>query len=93
MGSIGPWELVIILTIALFVFGPSKLPDIAKGLGKAVNEFKNASTGIQKQFQEALLEEAPPVVRAASPANNLLESLPDKKANSGLADEHLSDIR
>ncbi|MEN6391320.1 MAG: twin-arginine translocase TatA/TatE family subunit [Syntrophomonas sp.] len=66
MGSIGPWELVLILVVALFVFGPNKLPEVAKGLGKAVNEFKNASMGIQKQFQEALTEEAPTLVKEQS---------------------------
>ncbi|MEQ8176420.1 MAG: twin-arginine translocase TatA/TatE family subunit [Syntrophomonadaceae bacterium] len=63
MGSIGTWELILILVVALFVFGPNKLPEVAKGLGKAVNEFKNASMGIQKQFQEALTEEAPGVTK------------------------------
>lgn len=63
MFNIGPWELVLILMVALFIFGPGKLPDVAKGLGKAVNEFKNASTGMQKQFQQALIEESPMVVK------------------------------
>lgn len=54
IGSIGPWELVLILLIALIVFGPGKLPEVAKGLGKAVNQFKNASSGLQKEFEEAI---------------------------------------
>jgi sec-independent protein translocase protein TatA len=48
VGNIGPWELALILFIALIVFGPGKLPDIAKGLGNAVNEFKQASSGTTK---------------------------------------------
>lgn len=48
MGNIGPMELLLILVIALVVFGPGKLPDIAKGLGKAVNEFKEASKSSPK---------------------------------------------
>lgn len=54
IGNIGPWELVLILLIALIIFGPGKLPEVAKGLGKAVNQFKNASSGLQKEFQEAI---------------------------------------
>lgn len=54
IGNIGPWELVLILLIALIVVGPGKLPDVAKSLGKAVNEFKKSSTSIQKEFQNAI---------------------------------------
>jgi sec-independent protein translocase protein TatA len=60
LGNIGPWELALILLIAIIFFGPSKLPDIAKGLGNAVNEFKQASSGSQKQFQDAMKTEGFP---------------------------------
>lgn len=43
MFGIGPWELILILVIALIVFGPKKLPDLAKSLGQAINEFKKAT--------------------------------------------------
>lgn len=43
MFGIGPWELILILFIALVVFGPKKLPDLAKSLGQAINEFKKAT--------------------------------------------------
>lgn len=59
IGNIGPWELVLILLIALIIFGPGKLPEVAKGLGKAVNQFKNASSGLQKEFQDALKDPEP----------------------------------
>ncbi len=41
-GRIGPWELILVLVIALVIFGPSKLPEIGKSLGKAFTEFKSA---------------------------------------------------
>ncbi|MEQ8175041.1 MAG: twin-arginine translocase TatA/TatE family subunit [Syntrophomonadaceae bacterium] len=69
IGNIGPWELVLVLLIALIVFGPGKLPEVAKGLGKAVNQFKNASSGIQKEFQDALKDE-PPVEPAKTVATD-----------------------
>ena len=40
--GIGVTELVLILVIALVVFGPGKLPDVGKALGKSIREFKNA---------------------------------------------------
>lgn len=42
MLGIGATELFLILVIALVIFGPAKLPEIGKGLGKSLSEFKNA---------------------------------------------------
>jgi sec-independent protein translocase protein TatA len=42
MGRIGLPEMLVILAIALLIFGPSKLPDLARGLGQAVRGFKDA---------------------------------------------------
>lgn len=39
----GVWELVIILVIALLIFGPSRLPDLGKAIGKTIQGFKRAS--------------------------------------------------
>lgn len=50
MFGIGLPELLIILAIALIVIGPKKLPDLAKSLGRALNEFKKAS----KEFKDSL---------------------------------------
>jgi len=76
LGSIGPWELALILFIALVVFGPGKLPELAKGLGKAVNEFKQASTGVQKEFREAMTEEPPRPVNVAASEKVTVEQSP-----------------
>ena len=42
MGRIGLPELIVIFAIALLIFGPSKLPDLARGLGQAIRGFKEA---------------------------------------------------
>jgi sec-independent protein translocase protein TatA len=42
MGKIGAGELVIVLIIALVIFGPSKLPEIGKAFGKSIREFKDS---------------------------------------------------
>lgn len=86
-GNIGPWELVLILLIALIVFGPGKLPDVAKGLGKAVNEFKNASSGIQKQFQDALKEDETPNPVQATVASPEKEASVEESPNSTQGNE------
>jgi sec-independent protein translocase protein TatA len=40
LGAIGPWQIVIILVIVLLLFGGKKIPELMRGLGKGVNEFK-----------------------------------------------------
>ena len=42
MGNLGPGELILIMAIALIVFGPKKLPEIGRGIGKAMREFNKA---------------------------------------------------
>ena len=57
-GSIGMPELIIIMVIALIIFGPRKLPELGKSLGRSINEFKRASTDLQNTLeQEIKLEE------------------------------------
>ena len=45
MPGIGPMELIIVLGIALIVFGPKRLPDLGRSLGGGMREFKNSVTG------------------------------------------------
>lgn len=45
-GIIGGWEIVLILAVVLILFGAKKLPELAKGLGQGIKEFKKASRDI-----------------------------------------------
>ncbi len=56
IGPLGIPELIIILVLALIIFGPGKLPDVGKALGKGINEFKRASKDVQKEINEAINE-------------------------------------
>ena len=53
-GSIGPAELVLIFVIALLVFGPKKLPEIGRSVGKALREFKKTSDEIKGRIEEEI---------------------------------------
>lgn len=53
-GRIGMPELVVIMFIALMVFGPSKLPQIGQAFGKAIGEFKNHANKISKEVEEEI---------------------------------------
>lgn len=59
MFGVGPSELIIILVLALIIFGPGKLPEVGKAIGRSIKEFKAASSPV---------EEAVKQVTAPSPA-------------------------
>jgi TatA/E family protein of Tat protein translocase len=68
MFGIGMTELLVILAVALIVFGPTRLPELARSLGKAMNEFRRASTDLRETFREAVHEEPKPEPPKPSPA-------------------------
>ena len=53
-GSLGLPELLLIFVIALLLFGPRRLPEIGKTLGKAMNEFKRASNDLQRSLEQEI---------------------------------------
>ncbi len=53
-GSIGMPELVIILVIALIIFGPRKLPELGRSLGKSIGEFRKASNELKNTLEEEI---------------------------------------
>jgi sec-independent protein translocase protein TatA len=85
-GNIGPWELVFILAIALMVVGPGKLPEVARSLGKATNEFKKVTTGMKKELENAMRDTEETLLTNPS-------SIIDKETAKGEAhtDESLND--
>ena len=68
-GSIGMPELIIILVIALIIFGPRKLPELGRSLGRSINEFKKASNELRSTLEEEIrIEEQREKTAAAGPA-------------------------
>lgn len=57
-GKIGMGELLVILIIVLVVFGPSKLPSLAKSMGQAVREFRHEAQSLTKEMESSVVEEA-----------------------------------
>ena len=57
LGSIGMPELIIIFVIALIIFGPRKLPELGKSLGKSLAEFKRASNELKNTLDEEIRTE------------------------------------
>jgi sec-independent protein translocase protein TatA len=52
IGSIGTTELLIILLIILVLFGAKRIPELARGLGKGIREFKDATKNVEKEIKE-----------------------------------------
>jgi sec-independent protein translocase protein TatA len=52
MGSLGMQEIIVIFVLALIIFGPRKLPEIGKSLGKGLQEFKKASNDLKRTWEE-----------------------------------------
>lgn len=62
MPSIGAPELLVILVLALIIFGPRRLPEIGKTVGKGLREFRKAASEIRAEIEQEVDEE-PPVTR------------------------------
>jgi sec-independent protein translocase protein TatA len=91
-GSLGMPELIVIFVIALIIFGPRKLPELGRSLGRSLNEFKRASNELRNTLEEEVRvdeqreaarqrEEAAKAAEAAAPADP--SSTGDKAPESG----------
>ena len=67
IGSIGLPELLIILVIALIIFGPRKLPELGRSLGRSINEFKRASNELRNTLEDEVRFEEQRSGAAATP--------------------------
>lgn len=72
MPNIGPAELIVILIVALVVFGPRKLPELGKSLGAGLREFRKSTQGLKDEFEGTLKEPA----ANAAPAQTIHASVP-----------------
>jgi sec-independent protein translocase protein TatA len=83
-GSIGMPELIIILTLALIIFGPRKLPELGRSLGRSLGEFKRASNELRNTLDEEIRIEEDRKTRTPEPAQKRVsESDDDSVPRSG----------
>lgn len=54
INQLGPMELLIIFFVILLLFGAKRLPELARGLGKSMKEFKKATSEVEQDFREAM---------------------------------------
>jgi sec-independent protein translocase protein TatA len=69
MPNVGPLELAVVAIIALVIFGPKRLPELGKSLGKGIREFKGSISGDDESDPRAAIEAANREPEASSPAS------------------------
>jgi sec-independent protein translocase protein TatA len=65
-GMLGGWEIILILAVVLILFGAKRLPELAKGLGTGIKEFKKATREVTEEVTNAMDDTSPPPKRLAS---------------------------
>lgn len=60
LGSIGGTELILILFILLIFFGAKRIPELARGLGRGIREFKDATREVKQNIEESLQDDQKP---------------------------------
>ena len=93
--NIGSSEMILIVFVALMLFGGERLPQIAKGLGKGIRDFKDASEGVKREIHNQInnFEEKNETVVAPEPDKNLpvvanTVALSDPFASPAVAEHH-----
>jgi sec-independent protein translocase protein TatA len=69
MPNVGPLELVVVLIIALVIFGPKRLPELGRSMGKGIREFRSSISGKDKDEESA----QPPEIEGAQDAGEPVE--------------------
>ena len=99
MGSLGMPEILVILIIALIVFGPRKLPELGKTLGKSLAQFRRASEDFKRQWEDEVIMEKQRIEAPApyehtgysepdqTPSDEIQSSAPDEPSQTPAASE------
>lgn len=79
LAMLGWPEIMAILVIVLVLFGARKVPELMKGLGQGIKEFKKASREVQEEVERAIEEEPPPPTKSAKKSEPVAASSSDTK--------------
>ena len=85
MPSLGPAEILVVLVVALLVFGPNKMPEIARQVGKGFREFRRVQQHLKSELRDVVSEFDQPS-STPSVAGDPLPTLPPKDPSTATAD-------
>lgn len=71
MFGLGGWEVVLIFAVILLLFGSKKLPELARGLGHGIKEFKKATREVSDEITSAMDQNPPPPAPKSIPASTV----------------------
>lgn len=99
MPQLGPLEILVVAVVALIVFGPDRLPEIARNIGKAASELRRMANDARSEFTSAFDDEDDEPLRTDSEyledESNALETIPDEvdvdEDSSSQAPSHQAD--
>jgi sec-independent protein translocase protein TatA len=75
--GLGGWEVILILAVVLILFGSKKLPELAKGLGSGIKEFKKATREVTEEIHNTPVDTAPkPLPNNPAPAAQAVPQSP-----------------
>jgi sec-independent protein translocase protein TatA len=85
-GGIGIWEIVLLVVLAIVLFGAKKLPDLGRSAGRGLREFKDSATSFRKPIDEVkeavTIDEVKDIAALRSPKSALSRMLLDKPEKS-----------
>ncbi|ERJ58281.1 Sec-independent protein translocase subunit TatA/TatB [Sphingobacterium paucimobilis] len=92
--NIGTQEMILIVIVILLLFGGKKLPELARGLGKGIREFKDASEGIKREISDQInnFEKDLDVTVEDKSETNLSNTQEDKVESAGVSMENEEDL-
>ncbi len=76
MFTVGPQEMIVIVILALVLFGPKKLPELGRTIGKALTEFRRASSDLKASFEREMHNLEREVDAQKEPANTIASAPP-----------------
>jgi sec-independent protein translocase protein TatA len=87
LGNIGPLEIIVVLIIALVVFGPKRLPELGNSLGKGIREFKETVTGDKDDDDDVKALSATQATVAKAPEGTPVATAPVEPAKAEVAED------
>lgn len=91
MPQIGPLEILVVGVLALLVFGPERLPEIGRSLGKALNQFKRMASDVKSEFDLGMEDEKETAPAVNRPDSNVAPGVDPAEGVATLDDKIESD--